>query len=246
MSETILQSILTGGRQAVTYTHPILDLKDGDTKGQEMLTRFQDVDGEMHTVGGLLDDPSLSPDLRARLDLHCVGSVFDALARDPITDSLVFVNLHPVTLVNPVFWNRIQTWVWNLPIPPHRIVLEVAETGTVQDLEPMERCARRLRDLGVRLAVAGLGSGSATLAHLARLTPDFIKVDRSLVQEVHRRPYQAALLNALARFAERMRVGYIAEGIETLEEFHAVVDADVPWGQGYLFGKPVPLHQMEE
>jgi EAL domain-containing protein (putative c-di-GMP-specific phosphodiesterase class I) len=243
MSETNLHSILTGARQAVTYVHPIVNLKDGDTKAQEMLTRFQDDDGEMHTVGGLLDDPGVPQDLRARLDLLCVGTVFDALARDPITDSLVFVNLHPVTLVNPAFWNRIQTWVWKLPIPPHRIVLEITETGTVQDLDQMERCARRVRDLGLRLAVDDLGSGCDTLARLARLTPDFIKVDRSLVHDLHRRPYQAALLNALARFAERMRVGYIAEGIETLDELRAAVDADVPWGQGYLFGKPVPLHQ---
>jgi len=76
---------------------------------------------------------------------------------------------------------------------------------------------------------------------MARLAPDFIKVDRSLVSGVHRRPYQAALLNALAVFAERMGVGYIAEGIETLDELQAVVDADVPWGQGFIFGKPRPL-----
>ena len=61
------------------------------------------------------------------------------------------------------------------------------------------------------------------------------------MHKVHRRPYQAALLNALALFAERMRVGFIAEGIETAEELQAVVDADVPFGQGFIFGEPGPL-----
>jgi EAL domain-containing protein (putative c-di-GMP-specific phosphodiesterase class I) len=95
--------------------------------------------------------------------------------------------------------------------------------------------------MDLRIAVDDLGSGAASLSHMSRLAPDFIKVDRSLVQRVHRRPYQAALLNALSIFAERMRVGFIAEGIETAEELQAVMDADVPWGQGFIFGEPEPL-----
>jgi len=241
MNETMLQSILSGERQAITYAHAIVGLKDGDTKAQEMLTRFHGADGELHTVGALLEDPSLAPAMRARLDLRCVGAVFDALARNPITEHLVFINLSPLTLEHPDFWRQIQAWVWDLPIPPHRIVMEIAETCAIHDLDHMEGFARRLRDIGLRLAVGDLGSGIASLSHMARLAPDFIKVDRSLVRDVHHHPYQAALLNALALFAQRMRVGYIAEGIETLEELQAVTDAEVPWGQGFIFGQPEPL-----
>ncbi len=244
MNHAILQSILSGARQAVTYAHPIVGLKDGDTRAQEMLTRFPGEDGEMHAVGSLLSDLTLSSELRAQLDLLCVGTVFDALARSPITEHLVFINLHPLTLEHPDFWKRIQAWVWDLPIPPHRIVMELTDTCAVADLEQMEGFALRLRGIGLRMAVGGLGAGIASLSTMARLAPDFIKVDRSLVREVHRHPYQAALLNALALFAERMRVGYIAEGIESLEELQAVIDADVPLGQGYIFGQPEPLRAI--
>jgi EAL domain-containing protein (putative c-di-GMP-specific phosphodiesterase class I) len=242
MNETILHSILDGKRLAITYAQPILGLKAGDIRAQEMLTRFAGPDGQMHAVGRLLDDRTLSSELRVRLDLACVGAVFAALARHPITEHLLFVNLSPLTLEHPDFWQHIQAWVWDLPIPPHRIVMELNETGPfMPDLDSMEGFARRLREIGLRVAVGGLGSGVASLSHMARLGPDFIKVDPSLVREVHRRPYQAALLNALARFAEQMRVGYIAEGIETVEELRAVIDADVPWGQGFVFGRPEPL-----
>jgi len=241
MNHAILHSILSGSRQAITYAQPIVGLKDGATRAQEMLTRFSGEDGEMHAVGGLLDDASLSPELRARLDLLCVGAVFDALARSPITEHLIFVNLSPLTLEQPDFWKRIQAWVWHLPIPPHRIVMELTQTCAMPELEQMEGFAQRLRAIGLRMAVGGLGAGVASLANMARLAPDFVKVDRSLVHDAHRRPYQAALLNALALFAERMRVGFIAEGIETMEEFQALLDADVPWGQGYLLGQPEPL-----
>jgi EAL domain-containing protein (putative c-di-GMP-specific phosphodiesterase class I) len=170
-----------------------------------------------------------------------VEAVFAALAEHPVTDSLVFINLNPATLEHPLFWKRVRPWLWDLPIPPHRIVLEVTETHGPFDLDQMEGFGRRMRDMGVQVAVDDLGSGSASLSHMARLAPDFIKVDRSLIVGLDRHPYQAALLEALARFSERMRVGLIAEGMETMEELQAVVDADVPWGQGYLFGQPEPL-----
>lgn len=242
MSESTILSILSGERPAVTYTHSIVDLKSGHLVATELLTRFEDLDGQVRTVGNLLEDVTLSPKTRVQLDLLCVGAVFRALAETPITDRLLFINLHPLTLDSPDFWKRLQPWLWDLSIPPHRIVIEITESFAGHELEQLENFARRLRALELRIAVDDLGSGVASLAHMARLAPDFMKVDRSLVHKVHRRPYQAALLNALSVFAERMNVGYIAEGIETAEELQAVIDADVPWGQGFIFGEPVPLN----
>jgi EAL domain-containing protein (putative c-di-GMP-specific phosphodiesterase class I) len=241
MKEDILQSILTGQRRAVPYVQSIYGLKTRHLEAKEILTRFEDPYGQMVAVGGLLEDASLPPESRIELDLLCLGSIFEALAEHPITDHLLFINLHPTTMESPDFWNRIQPWLWNLSMPPHRIVLEITEAFTLHDLDRLQNFARCLRGMELRIAVDDLGSGAASLSHMARLAPDFIKVDRSLIHQVHRRPYQAALLNALAVFAERMGTGYIAEGIETAEELQTIIDADVPWGQGYIFGEPTPL-----
>lgn len=241
MKESTIHAILSGERAAITYSHSIIDLKTGQLAATELLTRFRDFDGQMRTVGSLLEDVTLAPATRVQLDLLCLGAVFQALAENPITDHLIFINLHPMTLDSPDFWQRIRPWLWNLSIPPHRIVVEITESYAGHEMDKLENFARQIRALEFRLAVDDLGSGVASLAHMARLAPDFIKVDRSLVQKVHRRPYQAALLNALSVFAERMNVGYIAEGIETAEELQTVIDADVPWGQGFIFGEPVPL-----
>nr|WP_320133925.1 EAL domain-containing protein [uncultured Holophaga sp.] len=241
MNEQILHSILRRERPAIPYVHSIVGLKSGFVEAKEILTRYRDAAGNLRAVGDLLGAPDVSIEDRVQLDLHCLGSIFATLKENPVTDHLLFVNVYPDTLDHPDFWRQIQPWLWDLAIPPHRIVLEITEACSVLDMEQMTRIARRIRDLEFRIAVDDLGSGVASLAHMARLAPDFIKVDRSLVSGVHRRPYQAALLNALAVFAERMGVGYIAEGIETLDELQAVVDADVPWGQGFIFGKPRPL-----
>jgi len=241
MKEFLLQSILAGQRPAVTYVQPIVNLHNGVVEAKEVLTRFEGRNGQMCTVGSLLEDVTLPPDMRVLLDLLCLRSVFEALAETPITDHLIFINLHPTTMESPDFWSLIQPWIWNLSIPPHRLVLEITETFVLHDLDQLEIFAKRLRAMELRIAVDDVGSGAASLSHMARLEPDFMKVDRSLVQDAHRRPYQAALLNALARFAEHMNIGYIAEGIETQADLDTLIEADVPWGQGYMLGQPEPL-----
>ncbi|MBI4913558.1 MAG: EAL domain-containing protein [Acidobacteria bacterium] len=236
-----LLDILSGREPVRSYSHPIVGLRTGIVEAEEILTRFKDSEGEFRTVGSLLVDTRIPKDQRARVDLLCIETIFRALARNPVPDHLIFVNIDPLTLETPTFWDRLRPWLWDLAIPPHRIVMEFTEAHALHDLDSLEAYARRLRDLELRIAVDDLGSGVASLSHMARLAPDFVKVDQSLVRDAHRRPYQAALLHALAVFAETMQVGLIAEGIESEEELEAVTAAGVPWGQGFIFGAPTPL-----
>lgn len=239
--QSLVQEILSGRRPLQSFAHPILGLGTGSVEAQEILTRYRDDEDKLCNIGTLLVDSNIPLNLRARIDLLCIEAIFKTLARTPITDHLIFVNIDPPTLESPTFWDRIRPWLWDLTIPPHRIVMEFTEAHACHDLDELEAYARRLRDLELRIAVDDLGSGVASLSHMARLAPDFVKVDQSLVRNVHRRPYQAALLHALSVFANTMQVGLIAEGIETADELQSVIDAGVPWGQGFLFGPPIPL-----
>ncbi len=240
MHKGILESLLNGEGHIVPHVQPMYRLNDNRLMALEYLARHLDADGNAHPVGPILQDPALRPEDRLTLDLKFLESTFQTLARTGNASHLHFVNLEPVSLEAPGFWESLPRWMEALPFSPERVVMEFTESQGVHDLEALQGFANRLRDLGLRVAVDDLGAGVASLTHMARLAPDFIKADRSLVEQVHRRPYQAALLNALSHFAQRMRIGFIAEGIETLEELEAVMDADVPWGQGYILGQPWP------
>jgi len=240
MPKGILESMLSGEGIIVPHVQPMYRLNDNRLVAKEYLARHLDADGQAHAVGPLLQDPALSSSDRLILDLRFLDSTFQTVARTGDASHLHFVNLEPVSLEAPGFWESLPRWLAALPFSPEFVVMEFTESQGVHDLQALQGYANRLRDLGLRVAVDDLGAGVASLTHMARLAPDFIKADRSLVEQVHRRPYQAALLNALAHFAERMRIGFIAEGIETLEELQAVLDADVPWGQGYILGQPWP------
>jgi EAL domain-containing protein (putative c-di-GMP-specific phosphodiesterase class I) len=240
MPKGILESMLSGEGAIVAHVQPMYRLGDNRLMAREYLARHLDAEGHTHAVGPFLQDPTLRPEDRLVLDLKFLDATFQTLSRTGDDSHLHFVNLEPVSLEAPGFWDALPRWMEALPFSPGCVVMEFTESQGVHDLEALQAYANRLRDLGLRVAVDDLGAGVASLTHMARLAPDFIKADRSLVEQVHRRPYQAALLNALAHFASAMRIGFIAEGIETLEELEAVMDAGVPWGQGYILGQPWP------
>ncbi|MDP1832143.1 MAG: EAL domain-containing protein [Geothrix sp.] len=240
MPKGFLESMLSGEGAIVPHVQPMYRLSDNRLVAREYLAHHLDADGTAHPVGPILQDPALSLEDRLVLDLRFLEATFRALVRDGDASHLHFVNLEPVSLEAPGFWDSLPRWMEALPFDPGCVVMEFTESQGVHDLEALQGYANRLRGLGLRVAVDDLGAGVASLTHVARLAPDFIKADRSLVEQVHRRPYQAALLNALAHFASALRIGFIAEGIETLEELEAVMDAGVPWGQGYILGQPWP------
>ncbi len=240
MPKGILQKLLNGERRIAAHVQPMYRLRDNRRMAQEYLIRHLDSAGQAHPVGAILQAPELDPADRLALDLRFLEETFRTLATAEVSDLLHFVNLEPLSLEAPGFWEALPRWLEALPFPPDQVVLEFTEGQRIHDVDALRGYSARLRDAGLRIAVDDLGAGVASLSHMARLAPDFIKADRSLVEQVHRRPYQAALLNALAHFANRMRIGFIAEGIETLEELEAVMDADVPWGQGYVLGQPWP------
>lgn len=240
MPKGILERLLSGDGAIVPHVQPMYRLRDNRMVAQEYLARHLDEAGNTHPVGPILQDPDLAPADRLALDLRFLEATFAVLSHHGDGDFLHFVNLEPVSLEAPGFWDCLPRWLEALPFPVERVVMEFTESQGVHDLAALQAYAQRLRDAGLRLAVDDLGAGVASLTHMARLAPDFIKADRSLVEQVHRRPYQAALLNALSHFAQHMRIGFIAEGIETLEELEAVMDADVPWGQGFILGQPWP------
>lgn len=234
----VLRDLLEGRRPLFPCTHEIHGLKSNKVEAVEILTRFSSDAGLLEPVGPLLRAECHTTEQRATLDMRCMKTALEALSRSRGRWECAFVNLEPMTLEYPPFWDGFRKWL-DLPgLREMRLVLELTESCSEIDMESLQDHSRHLRELGVRIAVDDLGSGVASLTHMARLAPDYIKADQSLVRLAHRRPYQAALLNALAHFARRMCVGFIAEGIETPEELQAVIDADVPWAQGYHFGEP--------
>jgi len=110
----------------------------------------------------------------------------------------------------------------------------------VLDVERLQRLLDPLRARGARIAVDDAGEGYAGLRQVMSMRADIIKLDRSLVADVHADPAKVALIGSLVGFARSTGAAICAEGIETLEELRVLIHLGVAYGQGWALARPGP------
>jgi EAL domain-containing protein (putative c-di-GMP-specific phosphodiesterase class I) len=98
--------------------------------------------------------------------------------------------------------------------------------------------------MGVRLAIDDTGAGFASLAHILKLTPDIIKLDRELTSRIDHDPVRSTLAAALVTFASRTGAEIVAEGIETGTELEVLRGLGIRYGQGFLLCRPTSANSV--
>lgn len=210
---------------------PIVDLATGNVRAYEALARFA-VNGDgsplrwfrMATRAGL----------RAELELACLERAL-ALAQTRPHGTRFSVNLSPEILERDEVRALLEAQG-----DLKGLVLEVTENGVVEDYERLQVLLEPLYERGLVLAVDDFGAGRANMHHVTALRPRFLKIDRSLVSDLDREPQKVALIEALARYAERIGSYLVAEGVERRGELEQLVAIGVTLAQGYYLATPGP------
>jgi EAL domain-containing protein (putative c-di-GMP-specific phosphodiesterase class I) len=129
------------------------------------------------------------------------------------------------------------------PKPPDlEVVLEISEREALHDLEEHLETAKRWRRLGYKFALDDFGAGFISLPFIARLVPEYIKLDRStVVQTVSSKQFNHFMRDLVAALRNYVREGIIAEGIETEKELKVLKELGITLVQGYLLGRPRDL-----
>ncbi len=114
----------------------------------------------------------------------------------------------------------------------------ITERTALEEVSDIASRVARLREMGYRLAVDDLGAGYAGLASFARIEPDVVKLDMSLVRGVDGSPLKQSVVRSVVGLAEDLGIEVISEGIEVVAERDTLADLGCRLFQGYLFGKP--------
>jgi len=130
-------------------------------------------------------------------------------------------------------------------LPAGLLELEVTEGVVMDGAERVQHTLQRLRELGVRLSIDDFGTGYSSLAYLRRFPIDKLKIDQSFVREMLHDADAAAVTHAIVELAKTLRLGVIAEGVETEEQaaFLATIGCDE--AQGWLYAKAMPTTALE-
>jgi EAL domain-containing protein (putative c-di-GMP-specific phosphodiesterase class I)/CheY-like chemotaxis protein len=122
-----------------------------------------------------------------------------------------------------------------------RVVLEMTEQSPVERYDELNARLCPLREMGVRFAIDDVGAGYASLRHVVALTPDLMKIDRTLVTNIDSDHMRRTLMGRLVSFAGEVGVGVVAEGVETETELETLRELGVPYAQGFHLGRPGPI-----
>jgi diguanylate cyclase (GGDEF)-like protein/PAS domain S-box-containing protein len=134
------------------------------------------------------------------------------------------------------------------PKPPGLdVILEISELEALHDIDNRLRIARKWRDMGFKFAIDDFGAGFISLPFIAKLIPEYIKVDRStMLQAVSSEKFRWFLKHLLPALRMYSTEGVIAEGIETEKELRVVKDIGIYLVQGFLLGRPQELKKSDQ
>jgi EAL domain-containing protein (putative c-di-GMP-specific phosphodiesterase class I) len=218
-----------------TVYEPIVSLKDNSVLGYEALTRGP--------AGTPLESPLVCFNVAQRCELDfeldnvCRRRALQNANGLKTTESL-FLNILPSSIHDPDFSTRgVRTTLAELEISPSQIVFEISERQTIGNYPRFREALDRLTELGFRVAIDDVGAGYANLETAIELSPDFLKIDRTLIRLIDSDPQKQELLSGLVRLGEKMKARLIAEGIETDSERAVLRDLGVTFGQGYAIGR---------
>jgi EAL domain-containing protein (putative c-di-GMP-specific phosphodiesterase class I)/AmiR/NasT family two-component response regulator len=212
---------------------PIFDVGRGGPRPIAFEALLRPKHSKVNTPGALL---SLGERLERIPDIG--ASVFRmarlVLSRLP-SQHLLFVNLHPQQLGHP---DRLAQDLAGFDGQCGRIVLEITEQSHLQKLDRWEESIRIIMQAGCAIAVDDLGAGYSSLSILADLQPAYIKLDMSLVRNIHREPRKQRLVHLMRQFGDATDARTIAEGVESEAEMRALMDCGIRYLQGYHFARP--------
>ncbi|MDF2440969.1 MAG: hypothetical protein JWN98_1953, partial [Abditibacteriota bacterium] len=154
-------------------------------------------------------------------------------------DCRIFINFTPTAIYDPVNCLRSTVLlVHELGLHPEQIVFEVIESELVTDVDHLNTILDYYRNSGFGVALDDLGSGYSSLNLLARLRPDYIKLDRELITDVVNDPFKAMIARKLLEAAQELKIQTIAEGIETQDEADWLREQGANYMQGYFIARP--------
>jgi diguanylate cyclase (GGDEF)-like protein len=227
--------------QLVVHYQPILALDGRRIAGHEALVRWR------HPLRGQLLPAEFLPVAEAsgvmpelfRLTLG--QALADFSEQRWLEQGFVCVNVSATQLECPRFLTDLKSALAQSGVPEERLILEIVETELMDGLISATTRLEAVRHLGVRVAIDDFGTGHSSLEHLVRLPADIIKIPRSLTTDTARDRRVIALLDAVRSMADELDLLVVAEGVEEEDQLRTLAEIGIPYGQGFLLGRPAPL-----
>jgi len=236
-----------GNDEFTLHYQPIRRLSDGRLVALEALLRWRQ-DGRLVSPAVFMPLAETSglivPIGRWVLDqaARCHGS----LAELGMQDVSIAVNVSAVQLLGDNMADAVREIQARYQLPHGALHVELTESVVLRQPQAAQARMQELREIGVSVAIDDFGTGFSSMAYLRNLPLDWLKIDRSFVQDVHADERNASICRALIALAGGLGLGTTAEGVEQEGELEWLRNNGCDQAQGFLLGRPAPLSEVLE
>jgi diguanylate cyclase (GGDEF)-like protein len=246
--ENDLRRGIEAGELTVHY-QPIVSLSSRMVVGVEALVRWR------HVQRGLLGPKEfihvaeqtglIIPMGKLVLQQACTQAA-GWMSRGATEPFHVSVNLSLRQVADPTFPEMVAQTLESTGLDPGALSLEITESVLMDDPETSVEVLDRIKALGVDLVLDDFGTGYSSLAYVQRFPIDVLKIDRSFVLNLGQDDEDRTIVETIVSMARGLRVGVIAEGVETAAQAGALSEMGCPMAQGYHYSRPLPASRIEE
>jgi diguanylate cyclase (GGDEF)-like protein len=232
----------------VLYAQPIVTLNDPDTVNQyEILLRLRREDDTVAAPDEFLS-AAVRYQLMNMIDLWVMDKVLEVLSPHaellPASQCTFWINLSGQSLAETGFTDSLRAKIRGSAVPARALAFEVTENVVIGNLEPARRCIERLRELGCDFSLDDFGTGLSSLAYLRDLNVSKLKIAGNFVRTMSNDVKSDSMVRAVVRMAQQLQLQTTAECIEDEVTARHARALGITFGQGYLFGAPVPVQEL--
>jgi PAS domain S-box-containing protein len=221
----------------ISYFQPIVNNKTEQIDKYESLVRLVDENGDILTPFFFLD---IAKEGQYYSDITAIvlRNSFNALKS---TQMNISINLSALDIEKASTREELYKLLDEYKEDASRVVFELLEDENVHEMEIIKEFIKKVKSMGVKIAIDDFGAGYSNFERLLEYQPDILKIDGSLIKNIETSDYSLAVVKTIVTFAKSQNIQTIAEYAENKEIFEILKSLDVDYSQGYYFGKPLPL-----
>ncbi|MEZ7933440.1 MAG: EAL domain-containing protein [Sulfurospirillum sp.] len=222
-------------RKIISYFQPIVNNQTQKIEKYESLVRLLTEDGQLLTPLYFLDTAKKGR-YYSKITKIVLENSFAALYK--ISDAAISINLS----VHDIERDEITHYIENLLVQhedeAHRIIFELLESEDIKDFALIKQFIQKVKAKGVKIAIDDFGTGYSNFERLLSYEPDILKIDGSLIKNIHNNQINQHIVETVMLFAKKQNLSTVAEFVENETIYEIVRDMGIDYSQGFYFGKP--------
>ncbi len=226
--------------QVVSYFQPIVDNATNSVVKHESLVRLIDQSGKAISPFFFLDTAKKGR-YYTQITKKVLQNSFEALKK---IDKEISINLSALDIENMEINSYILELLEQHKEDASRLVFEFLEDESVKNIDTIIMFIKKVKSYGVKIAIDDFGSGYSNYERLLEYQPDILKIDGSLIKNIHKDEYSYSIVKSIVTFAREQNFETVAEFVENEKILEILKELGIDYSQGYYFSEPKPIEEL--